>query len=82
MARKLGKNVGISVILQKAAYMVLKGIAQENDVSVKFIVKRAIFDVINTRRIPGLDALTPVATYDGEQVAVKDGRKLPVPPAA
>lgn len=82
MARRLGKAVGVNIKLPKAAYLVLKGIAQENDVSVKFVVKRAIFEVMNSRRIPGLDSLSPVMTYDGEsQATVQDGRKLPVHPS-
>jgi hypothetical protein len=82
-ASELKETSGISIQIPKALYLSFKGLAQENEVSIKFVLRRLIENAVITRQIPWPGSVQPVPTYDGTEQATKtDGRKHPVPPAA
>ena len=91
---RLGPTVNLNVVLDKAKYILYKGLAAENGVSVKFVTKRLIENAILTRIIPWpTGAPKSVPIYDaetGEDIEVVElrtkktnatARKVPASPA-
>jgi hypothetical protein len=87
--KNLKDPVSMSLKIKRSVYVAFKGLAQEHDISIKFLLRRLIEDAIITRRIPwpGSHPANPdsVHTYDGAEetqtAKQTDGQKHPVPPA-
>jgi hypothetical protein len=83
---KLGAKAHVGLMVDKAIYIMLKGLAQENGVSIKFVLRRLIENAVSTREIPwpgGSKVPVPATPiYDAETEEplappVQAGRKTP-----
>jgi hypothetical protein len=80
--KNLGTKVHLGLMLDKSVYIMMRGLAQESGVSIKFILRRLIENAVSTREIPWPEKKSNGApTYDAETEEPLEpapaGRKIP-----